>query len=214
MKNQKNNLYEVLGIDKTSDTQIIKNGYRRMAKKKHPDKGGSPEAFALVKHAHDILMDDERRKKYDTTGDEAEESPDNAKSTAINLIAAFFGGILQECASAGKSPLEIDIINKIKSKISAGMEEPKKQIRILNGVLAVDKKMVGRFKNKKKDTQNIFDAIVKNRIDAVNMNIKNLEDQINVGELALSILNDVSYKFDQPEVSAAAAPMWVSIGSF
>ena len=53
---QKNNL-RVLGINTAcSDPKTITAAYKRMALKHHPDKGGDPAMFRLVKSAYDSLM--------------------------------------------------------------------------------------------------------------------------------------------------------------
>lgn len=80
-------LYAVLGVPERSATpEEIKQGYRAAAKATHPDKGGSPEAFARVQHAYGILSDPERRAKYDATGDDAEASPDNSAARMHSII--------------------------------------------------------------------------------------------------------------------------------
>lgn len=61
-------LYKALGVAKDATKADIRKAYRKAAKTAHPDKGGSPEAFALIAQAKDILTDDEKRKQYDITG--------------------------------------------------------------------------------------------------------------------------------------------------
>lgn len=48
-------LYKILDVDKKANKKSIKSAYRKAAKKNHPDIGGKPEKFALIKKAHDIL---------------------------------------------------------------------------------------------------------------------------------------------------------------
>ena len=61
--------YLLLGVNKRSSKEEIKANYRRLAKKYHPDANvGSPEAEDVFKDltvAYDILMDKEKKKKYD-----------------------------------------------------------------------------------------------------------------------------------------------------
>ncbi|PSS05305.1 hypothetical protein BD289DRAFT_478200 [Coniella lustricola] len=50
----------------TSDIELIKKQYRKLSLKKHPDRpGGSNEAFNIINHAHAILTDPEKKRKYD-----------------------------------------------------------------------------------------------------------------------------------------------------
>jgi len=61
--------YLLLGVNRRSSKEEIKANYRKLAKKYHPDANvGSPEAEEVFKDltvAYDILMDKEKKKKYD-----------------------------------------------------------------------------------------------------------------------------------------------------
>ena len=65
--------YQVLGIDKKATQDDIKKAFRKLAVKYHPDKNpGDKEAenkFKLVNEANEVLSDPEKRKKYDTLGE-------------------------------------------------------------------------------------------------------------------------------------------------
>lgn len=194
---RKNSLYAVLGIDKTSDKKSIKNAYRKMAKKTHPDVSKNSEQFALVKKAHDILMDDRRRELYDSTGDEAENPPDNALGNAINCIAFHFNSLLQKLAESGTSPLTVDMVSRIKSEINQSISENQKNLRITKSILDFDKKMVGRFRKNLEIDGNVFESIILNRIHALKTNISNLENAIKTHQQALEMINGFTYKSDE-----------------
>lgn len=189
-------LYEVLGISKSADKKSIKGAYRKCAKKNHPDVGGNPDSFALVKKAHDILMDDDRRAKYDSTGEESEKSPDNTLGNIVNCIAFHFNTVLQECSQSGTSPLVVDMVFRIKSKINSSISDNQKNLRITRTILDFDKKMVGRFKKKEKNEENVFEAIISNRITALQINIANFENSIKTHEQALEMIRGFTYKSD------------------
>lgn len=193
----KKDLYSVLGVDKSANKKTIKSAYRKAAKKNHPDAGGNSDKFALVKKAHDILMDDERRNKYDSVGDESEKSPDNELGNIINCIAFHFNTILQECSQSGTSPLVVDMVQRIKTKMNGAITENQKNLRITKTILDLDKKMVGRFKKKSKDGDNVFEIIISSRISALQMNISQTKNTIKNHELALEMINGFSYKSDQ-----------------
>ena len=90
------NPYEVLGVGLDASPAEIKRAYRRASKSAHPDGGGSPAQFAVVKLAADTLGDEKRRAKYDHDGTIEESGPDNFENTArdkammalLNVIAA------------------------------------------------------------------------------------------------------------------------------
>jgi curved DNA-binding protein len=65
--------YQVLGVDKKASQDEIKKAFRKLAVKYHPDKNpGDKEAenkFKLINEANEVLSDPEKRKKYDTLGE-------------------------------------------------------------------------------------------------------------------------------------------------
>lgn len=65
--NELPNYYEDLGVLKDATQEEIKNKFRELAKKTHPDKTkeDSEEAMAKLNKAYEILSDKERREKYD-----------------------------------------------------------------------------------------------------------------------------------------------------
>lgn len=205
-------LYKILGVDKTADRVQIKKAYRKKAKNMHPDYGGSKENWGELQKAHDILMDEERKSKYDTTGDTSEKTPDNAYSSAVNTLAQAFNAIMQECANTGQSPLEVDIIRLVKGKIDNGIVEANKQIRILRNMLDIDKKMQGRFKAKK---ENVFESIVANRIATLVINITNCEDAIKNGRAAMGIMDGCTFRQDEKQRQENVIGNWAfSLGAF
>jgi molecular chaperone DnaJ len=59
------NPYEILGVDKTADQDVIKKAYRSLSKEHHPDKGGDEEKFKELSEAYSILSDPKKRAEYD-----------------------------------------------------------------------------------------------------------------------------------------------------
>ena len=64
--------YKILGIDKKATEQDIKNAYRKMARKYHPDlnpnDADAKSNFQRINEANEVLSDPEKRKKYDRYG--------------------------------------------------------------------------------------------------------------------------------------------------
>ncbi len=75
MDRMDHNLYDVLGVSKEADTNEIKKAFKKLAMTHHPDKGGDPEEFKKLQHAHEVLSDDQKRKIYDMTGSDNGEMP-------------------------------------------------------------------------------------------------------------------------------------------
>jgi DnaJ-class molecular chaperone len=201
-------LYEILKVDKKATSEEIHSSYKKIAKKVHPDmENGNKDKFALVKRAHDILMNKERRDKYDATGDDSEVTPDNTFSGTMNIISFMFNTVLQECAQSGTYPLEIDIINRIKSLIERSINDSDKNLRIAREMMKTDKKLHGRFiRKKKKEDRNIFVDIINFRVSTMQQNINTLEINKKSAKEALDIIKDFEYKSDSSSRSETNSP--------
>lgn len=57
--------YETLGVNHTTQPKEIKQAYRKLASKHHPDKGGDAEQFKKIQEAYDVLSDPDRKHQYD-----------------------------------------------------------------------------------------------------------------------------------------------------
>lgn len=99
----KRDYYEVLGVDKGADAAAIKNAYRRLAMKHHPDRNrDNPDAerqFKEVQEAYSCLSDEQKRAAYDRFGHNAFEGGMNGGgggpdfSNFFNdVFSDFFGG--------------------------------------------------------------------------------------------------------------------------
>ena len=72
-----NELYEILGLDKTATPDDIKKGFRKKAMKEHPDRGGDAEKFKQINEAYEILKDDNKRELYNKHGLDAVKNEEN-----------------------------------------------------------------------------------------------------------------------------------------
>jgi DnaJ-class molecular chaperone len=64
--------YKVLGVSRKATDKEVRDAYRRLARKYHPDVNPhdkqAEERFKEIGEAHAVLSDPEKRKKYDTVG--------------------------------------------------------------------------------------------------------------------------------------------------
>jgi DnaJ-class molecular chaperone len=64
--------YSTLGVEKTASEKEIKQAFRKLARKYHPDVNpgdkGAESRFKEINEAHEVLSDPEKRRKYDELG--------------------------------------------------------------------------------------------------------------------------------------------------
>src|SRR5262249_61068582 len=64
--------YKILGVEKNADAKAIKQAYRRLARKYHPDMNpgnkSAAERFKEINEANEVLSDPEKRRRYDALG--------------------------------------------------------------------------------------------------------------------------------------------------
>ncbi len=92
------NLYSLLGLTRTCSKEEIKKAYRKAAIAYHPDKlkpDSSEEEkgmFVKIRTAYEVLMDDERRNRYDVYGivDDNQQAPSFSHSNMNDIINMLF----------------------------------------------------------------------------------------------------------------------------
>lgn len=64
--------YEILGVERNSDTESIKKAYKKLALKYHPDRNkeeaDAEDKFKKIAEAYGVLSDVNKRRMYDLTG--------------------------------------------------------------------------------------------------------------------------------------------------
>jgi len=108
----KEDLYEVLGVDRDTSDADIKKAYRKLALKWHPDRNPDNQreaeaAFKRISKAYSVLSDPEKRAYYNRTGDadETSASASNRPMTEEEAAAIFK-------ATFGDKPIE-EIIREV-----------------------------------------------------------------------------------------------------
>jgi DnaJ-class molecular chaperone len=88
--------YQVLGIPKNAGEKEIKQAFRKLARKHHPDVNpgdlGAEQKFKEINEAHEVLSDPEKRRKYDQLGANWKQYEQYARSSGGPRGGPGFGG--------------------------------------------------------------------------------------------------------------------------
>ena len=184
--------YEILGVDKTAASADIRKAYRRKAKKAHPDTGGSAAEMDKLSNAVTILSDPVRRAKFDETG-QADASPDNLTTAAINNITALLNSLLM-------SDREIpDYKRAMSAQFEAKKDEVRRALMPLERAIKRAARIKKRWKRKKKAAQEDFIA------RAIDWQVERHKEALAKGEHDIRILDRCIEILDGYTFSAEAS---------
>jgi len=93
----KRDFYEVLGVGRDAEEDVIKKAYRKLAMKHHPDRNpddkAAEEKFKEAKEAYEILTDPQKRAAYDQHGHAGVDPSLGARAGGAGGFADAFGDI-------------------------------------------------------------------------------------------------------------------------
>ena len=195
-------LYDVLGVPPDADCAAIRRAYRARSKQVHPDTGGDVEQFALVKRAHDVLMDGDRRAQYDRTGEADDKPVDNRMAEILQLIAAALDMAMGKAYERGAQPNTLALDRATRIELEGMRTESRRQMGEFEKNVARSKAVMGRFKAPEGAETNLMETILSGRVSYCQSEIaKRKVQQERIGE-ALAMLDGYTFTADQAPVSA------------
>lgn len=184
------NLYDVLGVNKDATKEEIKKAHRNGVKKNHPDKGGDAEVFQQIQLAYDVLGDEQRRDKYDTTGE-----TDKPRDVFAEMFASFIDSLVTQLETSRTD--NIDLIEIGNAMLEQELVELTRKQQMVNRSLALLEKALGRMDSKKGNT--LMQDITRGKIKSSILQLTKLEEGITFYKRAMEELQEFIYNFEQEE---------------
>lgn len=195
------NHYQTLGVHPTADIDTIKNVYRSLAQKHHPDRDtGDLEKFQALNEAYQVLGDPERRKQYDETG---------CGDEKLDLLMPILSSLLFQVIGAS-DVLHDDIIARMREYVNEQCTQGKRAIEKLE----IEIKKLEAFNGRiavKAGTENILLTLTTGQIQIIKGAITMQEEQITNFDGIKDILDGMSYQIDQ---SSAAQDIFNSLRQY
>ena len=180
------NPYTILEITPQASDEEIKNKFRMLAQKYHPDKiGGNEEKFKQINLAYSILSDPVRKKHFDSTG-QFDVNP-SLKDEAINKLAALLYHFMNQI-----DPELQDLIVCMKNDIHREKSVLANQISTCITSISKLEKFLKKIK-RKKEGENILKSFVESQIRSQENNINLHNRFLEVCDKMLEILDDYEF---------------------
>ena len=197
-------LYDTLGVEREADPAAIRAAYRRRAKQAHPDAGGTAPEFERLNRAKLVLLDPERRRKYDETG-KVDDAPDDATAKAMNVVVSALDEVLGLIERRNQDPLAFDLIADARRKVAEKIATGEEHCGQSRATIAKLKKIIKKF-SAKKGKVNRLGPLFEQRLRAAEDNLAQNLDIIVSMKLAYEILGDHSFAFEA--AGPASAPTY------
>lgn len=134
--------YAMLGVSHDATPDEIKRAYRRLARELHPDRNpgdsDAAERFKEITQAYEVLSDPQKRRHYDTFGDERAGAASFSHFGGISdLFATFFGGGMGESRARGPTR-GADVLAEVQVTLEEAATGVERDVALENFVECVD----------------------------------------------------------------------------
>lgn len=190
MSKAKDSYYSALGVKPTATTEEIKRAYRRKARKSHPDTGGDREEFKAVAKAYGTLIDPEKRRRYDTYGDEEPLQLD----AITRIMAAVLNEVVLTALGNNVDLEDLDVVGAVRKQLLVRRAAAEKAIEENTRRAKQLKKAAARLR-RKNGRDNVLAKVILEPIPALEEAAKQGPANVALVDKALKLLDEYQYDF-------------------
>lgn len=189
-------LYQVLGLEKGATLSQIKSAYRQLSGLYHPDRvAGMENKFQEVKHAYEVLSNENRRDRYDRTGrdDDIKVTPKVIQSMVEQTMLVVLTA--ERPDGSTDDPTWEDIRKKILESLATPRRELTQNIKREQKKLTRLDNLAKRFKSKT-DADPVGDALAAHRVRIVT-EIHKLQDGLELNHKMDEVFRSYDYEIGE-----------------
>jgi curved DNA-binding protein CbpA len=188
------NLYEQLDVPIDATPAEIKAAHRRKAREHHPDRGGDPSRFQAIQLAYDTLKDEQKRRRYDETG---ETSGASRPDPVFQKLAVLFNNLIDHMLAEGAPVETTDMRAQALTAVKKKLDEVQDQKDQLDRMAANAKSLAKRFKRKRRAKgPDMMTSALEAKSRAIADAIRQAEEALDIWRRAEEILSGYEYTFD------------------
>lgn len=208
-------LYAVLGVGRDATPAQIKNAFRKLARRYHPDRNPGDENVAARYHAivlaYETLSDPDRRARYDRgENPRAATPPQNA---LVTTLAPAFMTVLQQCHAGGGDPKKIDFVARMTEILKTQLTQANQRKREYARAREILETAADRFTSD--DDENLLASLTRSQLNGVRDDEQKVRADIDAVTAALKYLKRCRYRTDGPaKKSDPADELFKMFGAF
>lgn len=186
------NHYDTLGVPRDATREAIKRAYRKLASQHHTDRGGGDhDAMAAINKAYETLYDQEKRARYDASGEDGPRPP-TAQEKAANSVAQVITQIID-------SDFDGNIVAELRKHFSEKISEAEKANKKHSAKIQKLSKRKSAITSKK--SPNLIHIIIDERVAKMQKLIEGNVEGITVCKEALTFIADYADIHSAPSKS-------------
>lgn len=201
-------LYDTLGVNPSASADEIKAAGRKAQKAHHPDMGGDAEKFRAVTNALVVLLDPEKKDRYDKTGEaDFRKGADVETNMAMDVLAQMIAR-----ATDNADPRYLNLPREVGQLIEQNIESLNSGLRQYEE-RATERvaKLDGFLKRmKRKRGHDMIAMILTAERDAINRELAlkraHTEKFLRINSMALEMLADYEYATEAPPQGHSYVP--------
>jgi len=192
-----NSPYAILGVSQNATQEEIKQAFRKLISKAHPDKGGSKEQSARLNGAYKLLSDPDKRQHYDLTGEDKTAQAGNLDKLKTEVLARALYEFTMGSDTDANTHDAIDAIHQF--FLNPQIKKLKRHKRHLEKKIAKSLQMKRRFKLKKDDPNDLISSVLREQIRTFEFALRDTSMKIDVYVEVRKALNRYTYEIDDPD---------------